>query len=73
MEHNTELQARFKDEWVAIVNKQVVAHGHDPAKLRREARKKTKVKEDILVDFIEGDAHIYYQKGKSFGAIECLP
>ena len=59
MRHATELQEKYRNEWVAIVNESVVAHGKDPAELRQIAREKTRVKGDILVDFVEGDAHIY--------------
>lgn len=59
MKNHTLLQARYKEQWVAIVDEKVVAHGDDPVKLREEARKKTGVEKDILIDFIEGDSHIY--------------
>ena len=38
---NTELQKRFRDLWIAIVDKKVIAYGKNLAKVEEEARLKT--------------------------------
>ena len=40
-ENYTELQKRFRDLWVAIVDKKVIAYGKNLAKVEEEARLKT--------------------------------
>ena len=57
-EHYAELQRQYKDVWVAIVDKKVVSHGKDGAKVREEAQKITGRKE-IYMTFIESGVAIY--------------
>ena len=56
--HHTELLPKYKDQWVAIVNKQVVSAGVDLGKVEDEAKQKTG-KTEIPVFFVECGAHIY--------------
>ena len=56
--HHTELLKRYRDKWIAIVNKKVVASGSDLAKVEKLAQKKTK-KKYIPVMFVESGSHIY--------------
>ena len=56
--HHTKLLEEYRDEWIAIVNKRVVASGKDIGKVEEEARRKTG-KEFIPVMFVESGSHIY--------------
>lgn len=49
---------RYPDEWVAIVDEQVVSNGKDLGKVLEIARIKTG-KRHIAVDFIDCGDHIY--------------
>ncbi len=53
-----ELSKVYKDEWIAVVNKSVAAHGKNLSQVKKEARKKTGVKY-VSTAFIEGGAHVY--------------
>ncbi len=57
-QHHSELLPKYKDQWVAIVNKQVVSAGEDLGQVEEEAKQKTGKKE-IPVFFVECGAHIY--------------
>ncbi|KPV62162.1 MAG: hypothetical protein AOA65_2054 [Candidatus Bathyarchaeota archaeon BA1] len=57
-EHYAELQERYKDQWVAIVDKRVVSYGKNLKKVEEEAKKLTK-KEHIYTTFVESGAAIY--------------
>lgn len=57
-EHLGELQDKYIDKWVAIYNKKVVAAAEGPMDARREAQKKTGVKE-IPVVFVESGQNLY--------------
>ncbi|MEW5896275.1 MAG: DUF5678 domain-containing protein [Nanoarchaeota archaeon] len=59
-EHHTEFLKQYKDRWVAIRNKKVVAFGKNLAGVRREAQQKTG-NEQIPVVFVECGEHIYGQ------------
>ena len=59
-EQSTELHKQYQDAWVAIADKQVVASGSDPVRVREVAVKKTgKSKAEIAVKFIESGLTIY--------------
>ena len=48
----------YPDQWVAIANKQVVAHGKTIGETLKKARKK-EVRPNFVLDFIEGELYIY--------------
>ena len=50
--HHTELLKSYRDEWVAITNKQVVSAGTNLAKVKQEAELKTR-KKGIPTFFVE--------------------
>lgn len=56
--HYIDLQDKYKDEWIAVVNEQVVSHGKSLAKVEEEAKIKTSKKE-ISLTFIECGNHVY--------------
>ena len=56
--NHTQLLKRYRDKWIAIVNKKVVASGSDLAKVEKIAQKKTS-KKYIPVMFVESGSHIY--------------
>lgn len=58
--HHTELLKKYRDQWVAVHNKKIVASGENLEKVKTEARKKTG-KEWVPVLFVEGGEHIYGQ------------
>lgn len=57
-EHFGELQKKYLEKWVAIVNKKVAGVGEDGDIARRIARRKTGIKE-IPVVFVESGQNIY--------------
>ena len=56
--HYSELVKKFPDEWVAVVNREVVTSGRDLAKVKEEAKLKTG-REKIPTIFIECGDHVY--------------
>jgi len=56
--HESELMEKHTGEWVAIVNKKVVAAGKNLERVKKEAMKITK-KELFPTMFVESGAHIY--------------
>jgi|Deesub1362A_J573_1020465.scaffolds.fasta_scaffold12588_2 hypothetical protein len=66
-EHSTELHRKYEDPdggivWLAIVNKEVVAHGPNLAEVERIAAERTgKPIKEIAIKFIESGAAIYDQ------------
>jgi alpha-beta hydrolase superfamily lysophospholipase len=59
LDHYAELVEKYRDQWVAIVNKQVVAASKDSIKeIERTAQEKTGV-EHIPVILVEGGDHVY--------------
>lgn len=58
--HHSELLREYRDQWVAIENKQVVAAGTNLGQVEKEAQQKTG-KSDIPVVFIDCGEHIYGQ------------
>ncbi len=57
-EHHEELLKKYRDLWVAIYNKQVVAYGSSIREIERQARAKTGQKH-IPVYFVESGSNIY--------------
>jgi len=56
--NHSDLLKKYKDLWVAIVNKKVVSAGKNLAKVEEEAKRKCKRKE-VPVMFVECGAHMY--------------
>lgn len=56
--HHTELLARYQDEWVAIFEKQVVAHGPNGERVERLAKKKLGDK-PFPIYFVDSASNIY--------------
>lgn len=57
-EHYAELQRQYKDKWIAIAGRRVVAYGKDLGKVEEEARRITGSKE-VYTTYIESGAAIY--------------
>ena len=54
------LQLKFRDLWVAIMNREVIVAGEDIRYVKEKASKLTgKKKEEIPVIFVESGAHVY--------------
>lgn len=58
MAHHTELLEKYKDKWVAIFKKKVVASGTNLKKVEEQATKKTGLMK-VPVILVECGAHIY--------------
>ena len=39
-EHHSDLLERYRDQWIAVYNKKVIAHGESGEHVEREAKKK---------------------------------
>jgi len=66
-EHSTELHELYRDVWVAIADKQVVAIGADPVSVRKiGARKTRRSAAEIAVKFIESGLTICGKSGTLF-------
>lgn len=59
-QHQSEFLKKYRDRWVAIQNKKIIAAGSNLAQVEQEARRKTG-KEWVPVLFVEGGEHIYVQ------------
>jgi hypothetical protein len=57
-QHHTELLERYRDEWVAIHNKRIIASGKDLGEVEEEAKTKTG-REKVPVFYVESGSHIY--------------
>jgi len=57
-EHLGELQEKYMNKWIAIVNKEVAGIGEDGDLARKMAQKKTGIKE-IPVVFVESGQNLY--------------
>ena len=57
-DNHTQLAKRYPDEWVAVINKKVVAFGKSLKRVKEEAINKFK-KKDVAVFFAECGEHIY--------------
>lgn len=59
-DHHSELLERYRNEWIAIYNKQVVAHGVSGAAVEQEAERKTgRPESEIPVYYIDSGSNIY--------------
>ena len=58
--HHTELLRTYRDEWVAILNKEVISSGINLAKVKEDAQTKTG-RSDIPVIYVDCGQHIYGQ------------
>ena len=56
--HHTELAKRFPEQWIAIINKKVVAHGNRMDQVLAKAYRFTQ-RPDIAVHFVESRIHLY--------------
>lgn len=56
--HYSELQKRYLEKWVAIVNKKVVSSGLSPKKVIEEAKRKTNVNRFPVI-YVESGANFY--------------
>lgn len=56
--HYSELVKKFPDEWVAVVDREVITSGKDLAKVKEEAKRRTG-REKIPTIFIECGDHVY--------------
>lgn len=56
--HHSELLQRYREQWIAVYNKQVVAHGDSLSRVKEEARQKTGRKH-IPVYFVDSVSNIY--------------
>ena len=54
----SELQKKYLEKWVAIVNKKVVSYGKSPKRVIETARKKTKIKRFPVI-YVESGANFY--------------
>jgi hypothetical protein len=61
-EHFAELHDRYENQWIAVVDQQVVAAGSNLGRVEDVAARKTGRKtEEIYVEFIESRSAIYEQ------------
>lgn len=57
-EHHTELLKKYRNEWIAVHNKQVVAHG--PSGREVEANAKVKVGDkSVAMYYVDSGSNIY--------------
>ena len=56
--HYPELQKRYLEKWVAIVNKKVVSAGKSPKEVIRDAKRKTGSKRFPVI-YVESGANFY--------------
>jgi hypothetical protein len=56
--HHSELLKKYREQWVAIYNREVVAHGVSIAQIKEEARRKTG-RQHIPVYFVDSPSNIY--------------
>lgn len=58
--HHTELLQKYRDQWVAILNKQVVSSGLNLAKVKQEAELKS-CRKNISVTYIDSGRFPFQQ------------
>lgn len=59
-EHHSELLKQYRNEWIAIYNKKIVAHGRALEQVEKEAERRTGVPEkEIPVYFVDSGSNIY--------------
>ena len=59
LDHYTDLVKRYKNRWVAVVNRQVVAASKSSVRAEAQARAKTGRPSPIAVVFVEHGWHVY--------------
>jgi hypothetical protein len=57
-EHHTELLKKYRNEWVAIYNKQVVAHGHSGKEVKSRARAQAG-DQPVAMYYVDSGSNIY--------------
>ena len=57
-EHSAEISQRYPNQWVAVVDKAVIAAGQDGAEVERTAIEKAG-KKDFVIFFAEKGIHVY--------------
>ncbi len=57
---HTEFLKKYRDQWVAVKDKKVVAFGDNLAKVKQSARQKTR-EQEIAVVYVDCGEHIYGQ------------
>ena len=58
-DHYGDLVKRYKDRWVAVVNRRVVAASKSSVKAQEQARAKTRRPLPIAVVYVETGRHVY--------------
>jgi hypothetical protein len=58
-DHYSELVKRYKDRWVAVVNRHVVASSKSSVKAQEQAQAKTGRRSPIAVVYVETGRHVY--------------
>ena len=59
LDHYPDLVKRYRDRWVAVVNRRVVAASKSSVKAQEQARAKTGRQLPIAVVFVETGRHVY--------------
>lgn len=59
LEHATELSEQYPNQWVAIVNKEVIATGRDGSEVEKITVEKTGRQEFVII-FAEQGIHVYH-------------
>ena len=59
LDHYPDLVKRYRDRWVAVVNRRVVAASKSSVKAQEQARAKTGRRLPIAVVFVETGRHVY--------------
>lgn len=59
-QHHGEFLESYRDQWIAVANKKVVASGNNLHKVKEEAKKKTG-KSEVPLLFVDCGEHIYVQ------------
>ena len=59
-EHHSSLLKKYRDQWIAIYNKQVVSHGNSLEKVEQEAEQLTgKSEKEVPVYYVDSGSNIY--------------
>lgn len=61
-EHHTELLKKYRNEWVAIYNKRVIAHGLSGEKVENQAKAKVGDK-SVAMYYVDSGSNIYNYAG----------
>lgn len=56
--HYSEFVDKYPDQWIAVANRQIIAHGRNRAMVKKMAEKKIKDRPFPLV-FVECGNHVY--------------